>query len=213
MFIALVLRSFVAQAVVIPSESMLPALQVGDRMFIDMFSFGLHVPLTDLRIGQGWAPERGEIVIFDDPKRPERYLVKRVIGLGGDRVAVRSGRVYIDGRALERSREPGRCRVRLQRDDAAWVAERCRAYLEHNGARHYTVLQLASADGSSRDFGPVVVPPDHVFVMGDNRDFSSDSRVWGFVPIRLLRGRPRAIFWSRRPWGRLDWHRLLTRPD
>jgi signal peptidase I len=136
--IALLFRGFVAQAYYIPSESMQPTLEVGDRIYVNKL-------LYDFR-----PPERGEIVVFDHPQEHGTDLIKRVVGVAGDRVEGRAGQVWVNG----------------------------------------------SPTGPSSDFLPLTVPRDNLFVMGDNRGNSSDSRYWGFVPVGLVRGRAEVIWWN-----------------
>jgi len=136
--VALLFRAFVAQAYFIPSESMQPTLEVGDRIFVNRLVYRF------------WKPERGEVVVFDHPREHGTALIKRVVAVGGDRVEGHDGRVWVNG-------VPG---------------------------------------GESFDFAAVEVPADDLFVMGDNRGNSSDSRYWGFVPLGLLEGRAMLVWWN-----------------
>jgi len=138
-FLALLFRAFVAQAYVIPSESMLPTLEIGDHVYVNRLAY---------RFG---TPERGEIVVFDHPQQHGTDLIKRVVATGGDRIEGRDGKVWVNGQP----------------------------------------------SGPSFDFPAAEVPPNNLFVMGDNRDNSSDSRYWGYVPLGLVEGRAFVIWWNR----------------
>jgi signal peptidase I len=153
----------VAQATVVPSESMSPTILVGDHFFLDKVGFPANYPETLQRYLPTRTIQRGEIVALWSPENPKLRLVKRVIGLPGETLEVRHRRVYINGRALE---EP---------------------YAVHEDSREF----------DRRDnFGPVEIPADHFFMMGDNRDNSNDSRFWGFAPRASLIGTPLFVYWS-----------------
>jgi signal peptidase I len=153
----------VAQATVVPSESMFPTILVGDHFFLDKFAFPANYPSMLQKYLPTRTIERGEIVAFWSPENPKMRLVKRVIGLPGEKLEIRNRDVYINGRKLN---EP---------------------YVQHTDPRSF----------DKRDkFGPVSIPADHFFMMGDNRDNSNDSRFWGFAPRESLIGRPLFIYWS-----------------
>jgi signal peptidase I len=178
--VALFIRTFIVQAFKIPSGSMLPTLQIGDHILVDKLAYGLRVPYLGRRILSFGNPARGDVVVFVYPVDPTKDFIKRVIGLPGDVVAIRDKRVFVNG-----MRQP---------DMHAYFADG----LENAGG------------GRPRDeFGPVTVPPDHIFVMGDNRDRSYDSRFWGFVSLDEIKGKAFLIYWS---WDGQDrwvrWERL-----
>ena len=153
----------VAQATVVPSESMTPTILVGDHFFLDKVAFPANYP----RIMQGYLPartiNRGDIIAFWSPENPEMRLVKRVIGLPGETIEIRNRDVYINGRKLE---EP---------------------YAVHTDVRQIDRRDILE---------PVMIPPDHFFMMGDNRDNSNDSRFWGFAPHESFIGKPLFVYWS-----------------
>ena len=171
---ALFLRAFVVQAFKIPSGSMIPTLAIGDHILVNKLSYGVRLPdinwlpfagCIDLARGSHaveWdIPERGDVVVFVYPKDRCKDFIKRVVGVPGDEVVIRDKKVFINGEPVE---------------DA-------HAHFEEQG--------VFLGAGHVRDnFGPVKVPGDHVFVMGDNRDRSFDSRFWGFVPIRTSAAAP-----------------------
>ena len=186
--LALVLRAFVAEAYVIPSGSMSPALEIGDRLFVNKAVYGLRVPFTTRKPVAGWAPVRGELAVFFHPQSGE-VLIKRIVAIGSDTVAVRDNQLVINGEVVRRHALAGGCdRV----FDAA--PEPCAQFEEALGRRRYRVLQRTDVPPSS--FGPARVPEGHVFVLGDSRDNSNDSRFWGTVPYSHLIGRAMLVWWS-----------------
>jgi signal peptidase I len=203
LLIALVLRVLLFQPFTIPSESMEPGLLVGDYVVITKFDYGwsrhsipFSPPLPHGMLFQRQA-SRGDIVVFKRPEDPGgEDVIKRVIGLPGDRIQVMGGAVYVNGRPIPRT-EDG-----FQRDpgDAGVTVER---FWEQQGAHRYVTLDRGQGhDGD--DTGVYVVPEDHYFVMGDNRDNSADSR-WpagvgmGFVPAENVQGKARFILLSWKP--------------
>ncbi|MFI5294103.1 MAG: signal peptidase I [Thermodesulfovibrionales bacterium] len=170
--IALVIRTFVIQAFKIPSGSMIPTLLVGDHILVNKFLLGtpVDIPFTNItlfRMPGLRNAQRGDIVVFKYPEDPKRDFIKRVIGVGGDVVMAKDKNVYVNGRRLV---EP---------------------YTQHVDE------EIKPGQFDKRDnFGPVVVPAGAVFVMGDNRDQSYDSRFWGFVPDSEIKGKAVIIYWS-----------------
>ncbi len=170
--IALVIRTFVIQAFKIPSGSMIPTLLVGDHILVNKFLLGtpVDIPFTNItlfRMPGLRKPRRGDIIVFKYPEDPKRDFIKRVVGLGGDTVMSKDKVVYVNGRKLV---EP---------------------YTQHVDE------EIKPGQFDRRDnFGPVVVPEGSVFVMGDNRDQSYDSRFWGFVPGSEIKGNAIIIYWS-----------------
>jgi signal peptidase I len=169
--IATLVRTFLFAPFKIPSGSMVPTIAIGDHIFATMYSYGLPVPFS----GRKLFPRpiaRGDIIIFPYPLDPSVDYIKRVIGLEGETVEVKGIDVFVDGRKLD---EPY-------------------AYYELD-----ILEELRRQSRSLPDFGPVRVPPGNVFVMGDNRLNSSDSRVWGFVPISAVKGKGQVVYWSHDP--------------
>ena len=173
-------RGYVAEAFQIPSGSMIPTLVMGEH-------------LMTVKLGQTMG--RGDVVVFRYPIDPNLMFIKRIIAVGGDTVEERDGQVILNGQALVRERLDERC--------ALPEGESCTAWRETLDGRSYKVVTLAR--GSV--LNPVTVPADHVFVMGDNRDNSSDSRVWGPVPTKLVLGKAAFIWWSRGDQG-MRWERM-----
>jgi signal peptidase I len=209
----LVLRTFLVQAFHIPSPSMENTLLVGDVLFVAKPTFGIKLPFLPLRIPGLREPRRHDIVIFDSVEEEGLEVVKRVIGLPGDTLAMRDGQLLRNGQPevepfAQRLNPTAPDGVEYRRKMAAWQRPRLVGPVP------------GSYDPDRNNWGPVVVPPDSLFVMGDNRDDSLDSRFWGFLPRRNVRGSPLIIYWSynKESWRPLPlltdvrWSRLLTIP-
>lgn len=178
--LALVIRTFVVQAFKIPSGSMEPTLEIGDHILVNKFIYGIKIPLTSLNLFPWESPQRGDVVVFIYPLEPDKDFIKRVIAVGGDTVRMVNKRLYING---------------------AEVPDPHAVYREDT-------LLLGGAQ-KMHDFGPVIVPRGSLFVLGDNRDHSLDSRFWGFVPLKDVLGKAFTIYWS---WNSREsavrWNRL-----
>jgi signal peptidase I len=164
MIIAVVLgiRIFVGEASVVPTASMEGTILVGDHLFMDKLLYGPEIPLVRWRLPMLKSIHRGDIVVFHYPRNPAETFLKRVAAVGGDRLEIRSGILYVNSVAI---REP---------------------YAVHHAPVH----------NPQESWGPTAVPPGKLFVMGDNRDNSSDSRDWGFVPVENVIGEPLFVYWS-----------------
>jgi signal peptidase I len=178
--IALFIRTFVVQAFKIPSGSMKPTLQIGDHILVSKFSYGVKIPYISKTILPVSDPQRGDIVVFKFPVDPRKDFIKRVIGVAGDVVEIHDKAIYINGK-------------RLNHDVGV-----------------YSDPRTIAGNLKPRDnFGPITVPKGALFVMGDNRDESFDSRFWGYVPVRDVSGKAVIIYWS---WDSDDmkvrWNRL-----
>jgi len=167
--LALIIRTFVVQAFKIPSGSMEDTLLVGDHILVNKFIYGERIPYTDIRFFDFKRPQRGDVVVFIYPKDQSKDFIKRVVGVEGDTVLIKEKKLYINDTLVN---DP----YALHKDSAIIPG--------HVQPRDY--------------FGPVVVPQDSLFVMGDNRDRSADSRFWGFVPLSKVKGKAFLIYWS---WG------------
>jgi signal peptidase I len=201
--IALLLRAFVVEAFQIPSGSMIPTLEVGDHIFVSKFAYGLTIPFTNRKIVDLGQPKRGDIVVFKFPLDQSTDYIKRVVGLPGDTLEMRDGELYVNGHPVPRERVPRRYQYTDSSNDRGVREDRQLEgdlWIENlDGAKHSTLQDRA---GSTRDFGRKVVEPGRVFVMGDNRDNSSDSRVWGTVDLALIKGKALIVWWSRDASGR-----------
>jgi signal peptidase I len=165
--LALFIRTFIVQAFKIPSGSMEDTLLIGDHILVSKFSYGIRMPFTNQTLIPVDAPERGDIVVFKFPGDPSVDYIKRVVGVPGDVVEERNKQVYVNG-----------------------VPE------QNPFAVHKDPYTIQSNYPPRDNFGPLTVPPDSLFVMGDNRDNSNDSRFWGFVDYGKLRGKAFMIYWS-----------------
>jgi signal peptidase I len=178
--IAFFIRTFIIQAFKIPSGSMKPTLLIGDHLLVSKFRYGIKIPIIRKTIIPISDPQKGDIVVFIYPEDRSKDFVKRVIGTAGDTIEIRNKKIYLNG-------------------------------LPHNDKNGvYTDDMIFPGAAQPRDnFGPVTVPPGTLFVMGDNRDQSYDSRFWGFVDIRDVLGKAFIIYWSWNSeergvrWGRL----------
>ena len=180
LLLALFIRTFIIQAFKIPSGSMEKTLLIGDHILVSKFAYGIHIPneipflnikLFDDIILSQEVPKRGEIIVFKYPKNESRDFIKRVIGVPGDILEVRRQKVYINNQLYE--------------EEHVWHTE-----TPQND-------RFVPRD----DFGPVIVPPKHLFMMGDNRENSQDSRFWGFLNIDKVKGKALVIYWS---WNAID---------
>jgi len=165
--LALFIRAFIVQAFKIPSGSMKDTLQIGDHILANKFIYGVKLPYFNITIIPYKKPQRGDIVIFKFPQDPKKDFIKRTIGIQGDIIEIRNKEVYVN-------------KKRLEHDYAI-----------------YTDLHIIPESMQPRDnLGPVTVPENSLFVMGDNRDHSYDSRFWGFVDLKDVKGKAFIIYWS-----------------
>lgn len=160
--IVLGVRIFVGEASVVPTASMEGTILVGDHLFMDKLLYGPEIPLVHWRLPAVKTIHRGDIIVFHYPKDPSETFLKRVTAMGGDRLEIRDGVLYVNSQAVH---EP---------------------YAVHHAPVH----------SPEENWGPTVVPEGKLFVMGDNRDNSSDSRDWGFVPVSNVIGEPLFVYWS-----------------
>lgn len=160
-----------------PSSSMAPTLVTGQHLLVNRLAYRF-----------GGVPRRGDVVVYACPDSPDKDFVKRVVAVAGDTVRIDAGRVVIDGKPVARSPVPGHCTYD-DADEAGTPRPRaCLRFEEQLGERRYHVIQ-DPAPGNSEARAPVNVPAGHVYVLGDNRDNSVDSRMHGPVPLATIRGR------------------------
>ncbi len=171
--LALFIRTFVVQAFKIPSGSMEPTLLVGDHILVNKFLYGVKIPFMNKTLIPISEPKRNDVIVFIYPVDKSKDFIKRVIGLPGDEIEIVDNKIYINGELF--------------------------------GDRYgyYPDLGRKAVDPAGKTrFGPVTVPKDRLFVMGDNRNHSYDSRFWGFVPLDSVKGKAFIIYWSWPHWKR-----------
>lgn len=196
--IALLLRAFVVEAFQIPSGSMIPTLEVGDHIFVAKFSYGLVVPFSNKKILEFRQPSRGDVIVFKFPQDPSIDYIKRVVGLPGEKVELRHNELFINDKPMSREH------VGAYHDEGAPDERDKELWHETLGDKQHEALQ--EPNRMPQSYGPIVVPEGNVFVMGDNRDNSSDSRVWGTVAHDLIKGKALIVWWSRGTPDEVAWY-------
>jgi len=192
LLVVFVLRSFLVEPFQIPSSSMVPTLQVGDYILVNKYTYGIRLPVVRTKVLALNEPQRGDVMVFFPPHMNDTYFIKRVIGLPGDTVTYRNKRIYVNGREVPV-------------DELAVLPEGASRFmlgLETLGDASH--LMQVDQGRPARDFS-VVVKPGHYFMMGDNRDNSSDSRIWGQVPEKDIVGKAFAVW--------MHWDSLLSLPS
>lgn len=178
--LALFIRTFIVQAFKIPSGSMKETLLIGDHILVNKFLYGVKLPFVSATIIPYKEPQRGDIVVFKFPEDPDKDFIKRVVGVAGDVVEGRDKRIFVNHKPLN-----------------------------HDFGIHKDSRMIPGNIQPRDNFGPLVVPENSLFVMGDNRDHSYDSRFWGFVNLKAVKGKAFLIYWSWDKsnfgvrWGRL----------
>ncbi len=204
--IFLILRTFFIEAYRIPSGSMIPSMLIGDWLFVNKLRYGPHVPFTRINLPGYADPRRGEIVVFisplqiDQPEDPTPILVKRLIGMPGDTIYSRDGVVHINGVAQRQGYEAASNGGASANETHPLFAWQARIALDSSR------FGAAPARPTLDDWGPLVVPEGHYWMMGDNRYNSKDSRYWGVVPRANVRARPLFVYYS---WNADDSDRPL----
>ncbi len=216
--VAAMLRAFVVEAFKIPSGSMIPTMQVGDHIFVNKFIYGLRIPFTAIRFFEYRKPHRGEVIVFIYPVDPDKDFIKRIVAVEGDTVEVRDNQVIVNGEPVDRHPVPGLCRYDDYDDSRdVWTTNKpCALYEENVPGERYTPNAAPHApahDFPEEDGKPYVVPKDSVFVMGDNRNNSHDSRFWGPVPLANIKGKALVIWWSQGGPAGIRWSRLFKLVD
>ncbi|MDP3048726.1 MAG: signal peptidase I [Thermodesulfovibrionales bacterium] len=167
LILAMLIRTFIIQAFKIPSGSMIPTLLVGDHILVNKFLYGTKIPFSGKRVFMFKKPERGDIIVFKYPEHPSKDFIKRVVAAEGDVIESKNKMIHVNGNKVN---EP---------------------YAQH------TDSSMRPMGIEPRDnFGPVIVPKNKYFVMGDNRDQSYDSRYWGYVDIKDVKGKALILYWS-----------------
>jgi signal peptidase I len=210
-FVALVLctvRSTIADWNDVPTGSMNPSILEGDRIFVNKLAYDLKVPFTTWHVAEWSQPKRGDVVVFFSPADDTR-LVKRVVGLPGDTVELRDNHLFINGEEADYG--PADARFPAAMLNHPGTSGGVFASESVGGMKH-PIMRLPQIYNSLRNYGPNVIPADHYFMMGDNRDNSGDSRVFGFVERSRIVGRASAVAISLDPDHSYlpRWHRFFT---
>jgi signal peptidase I len=219
LLVAFLIRSFIVEAFKIPSGSMIPTLMIGDHIFVNKFAYGLRIPFTKKKIVTFGEPQRGEPIVFMYPLDESKDFIKRVIGLPGDHISLVGDDVFIENKPLDRSpitvTHPKDATLLDVDQTEESVATGIKTIPVFPGWEnyHYFIETLPNNRAHLTQFDEdppryrkeLVVPQGHLFVMGDNRDNSSDSREWGFVPIENVKGRAMFV------WLSLDYDRKTIR--
>jgi signal peptidase I len=201
LLVLFVVRSLVVEAFKIPTSSMEGTLMAGDFLLVNKAVYGAEIPGVGITLPSFGAPERGEVVVFNPPHEPSKHYVKRLVGMPGDTLEMRDKALLVNGVP---SKEPY-ARHGDEHGDAVHPGMAWQARFLAGGPR-------PGRYRPSRDnWGPIVVPEDRYFVLGDNRDNSEDSRYWGFVERESIRGRPWIVYYSSEPEVRsgLAWFREI----
>ena len=210
--IALTIRHFVIEPFKIPSGSMIPTLLVGDFIFVNKFKYGFQVPFMAKRFVKFSDPKKGEVVVFIYPKDKKKDFIKRVVGEAGDYIEYKERTIYINGKPIDKV-EKGTFTFNAtqggEKEEGDLFTE------DLNNHKHFVLYTDHSQTEPRFEYLPVKVPEGYIFVMGDNRDNSLDSRSWGFVPLDNLKGEALFIWFSidkfyDKIYRIVRWERLFT---
>ena len=177
--LALFIRTFVVQAFKIPSGSMKQTLLIGDHILVNKFIYGVKLPMIGKTMIPVSEPKRGDIIVFKFPEDPSKDFIKRVVALPGDVVEIQDKDVWINGKQVN-----------------------------HPFGYHTDPVVIPGGNQPRDNFGPVTIPKGSLFVLGDNRDHSYDSRFWGYVDLKAVKGKAFIIYWS---WNKEDFGVRWTR--
>ena len=202
--VALIFRSSVAAPYKIPSGSMIPTLKIGDFIFVSKLSYGLKIPFTNYNFWSYDQAKKGDVVVFIFPEDESFDYIKRIVGTAGDIVEMKEDIVYVNNKPLPREKAEDRS---ILSDVSLNVPKgAAQLYYEKADSKKHFILESWPAGGN---YGPITIPEGHVFVMGDNRDNSRDSRSWGLLPVKNIRGRALFVWLSidSKNW-RIRWERF-----
>jgi signal peptidase I len=198
LLIALLLRTFVIAAYKIPTGSMIPTLKIGDCIFAYKLPYGVRLPFTKKSLIEPKLPNRGDVIVFRYPEDETISFIKRVVGLPGDKIEIKKKKLFINDQMVRSEPVVGDEIKDIPNKDLYLVQ---REMIEGNS--HLVMFRRGD---DNDDFGPEMVPSGEIFVLGDNRDSSDDSRFWGSVPLDNLEGRAFLI------WASFNWDSKLTGP-
>lgn len=190
-------KSTFAANYTVPTGSMKPTIEPGDKLFVNKMAYDIRIPFTKIRLLELSTPKRGDVIVFECPYDPSTTFVKRLIGLPGDLLEVESGFIKINGKPLSISIN--------NQENLIKVLSKGGFYTETIGEKTYTVRRVPSR--AQIPSIRVRVPDGHFFAMGDNRDESGDSRSWGFVPKENIWGKAKFIYFSF-DWPIIHWERI-----
>jgi len=204
----LAFRTLLYEAVFIPSGSMIPTLQIGDYVIVEKWAYGARLPFTRTAQATWSSPKRGDIVVLLAPPGNPRDddLIKRVVGVAGDLVEIRDGHLLVNGAPVPRERIAGACAYQNKPESGDWREEPCVDFVERLDDHHFHTF--CTPWFPCGDVEPQRVPAGHVWLAGDHRDHSADSRVFGPVPVGRIKGRAWMALLSWGPHG-LRWDRLF----
>jgi len=198
LLIALLLRTFVIAAYKIPTGSMIPTLKIGDCIFAYKLPYGVRLPFAKKNLVDPKLPARGDVIVFRYPEDESISFIKRVVGLPGDKIEIKRKKLFINDEMVKT--EP------VASDEIKDVPNKDLYLVQRETIEGNTHLVMFRRGDDNDDFGPETVPNGEVFVLGDNRDSSDDSRFWGSVPLGNLEGRAFFI------WASFNWDNKLTGP-
>lgn len=208
--LAVIVRSFIVTAYKVPTGSMQPTLKPGDFIFATRFDYGLHLPWSD-KVALQSLPERGDVVVFSYPSQPQVNYVKRVVGLPGDTVELKQGELVVNGEKFVYE-DISEARSGDNPNSAIFKI------LEEKSKITSAISIIREKSKTSPSFGPLTVPANEIFLLGDNRDASDDSRYWGTVPTVHIFGKVRRIWlsldsqsrWAGDRLSSVRWSRVFT---
>lgn len=201
LLIVFLLRGFIVEPFKIPSGSMLPSLYIGDFILVNKFAYGIRIPVLNVKVIETGEPKRGDVVVFRYPDDPSLDYIKRVVGLPGDHIEYFNKMLYVNGKLVERDYTG-----LYEGPDQPFASEYTEAL---DGVEHAILLMPGNV---SMLEGRYQVPSGTYFVMGDNRDNSSDSRKWGTVPEQNLVGKAFMIWMHIKDWH-VRWSRIGSMID
>jgi len=216
--IALLLRAFVIEAFQIPSGSMVPSLMVGDHIFVNKLSYGVRMPFLPLKamgtripaLAWNWSvPRPGDVIVFVEPEQDKEDYIKRVVAVGGDKVEIKEGMVFVNDTPYPLSLGESFSYVHIENGESQYPITATRYQEQIHGMSHSVLCDSPTGECHQTDVPAFVVPREHVYVMGDNRDRSKDSRFLGPIPMGNVKGRAMVIWWSFRE-SLVQWERMFA---
>ncbi len=194
--IALAIRWALVEAYVIPSPSMVPSLLIHDHIFVNKLVYGIRVPFMKTWLMQFSRPKNGEVIVFKYPEDESTFFIKRIVAIGGDKVHYEDGNLEINGKPIEKVYGGNDVNTKwvADVDSRGGTKEEYDQFTEALGEHHHDIY--LHKNYPHMDAGPLTVPEGYLFVMGDNRDNSNDSRYWGFVPQENILGRAMFVWLS-----------------